>query len=1404
MLMALVVCPSAGAQGGQQKPGRIVTHYAITADNDYPSNDPEDWRLLGSNDDGQTWTLLDAELNQTFAERSQRRVFVITNQVAYNTYRLEVSRTFHETKMVEVAELELMGPVVGVVNESALDMAITASMEHPLMGPAFEAFDGDITTKWWDFGLDKDRPAWIQCRYTLGSERTVTNISQLVVTTRRTLIRNPLLDQAGQILSNLTAQATSSGRELTGYALTAAPDAPQRDPRDWRLLGSKDGGKTWDTLDVRLNEIFSARLQRQVFTLTKPVQYPVYRLQIDAVPGGSGADAIQLSELEPLHASNEPPSVAAAYGLVVSAQGENQPWEMIDKAFDGDPTTKWLDFARGRTNKTSWIQWQYLMGLNGVVANLNRLQISAHQSPRPFTLDLNGVVVYANADNDLGILDETGCELLRSSAPVAGVRLGDHVNLKGRLQFGSQHTLVSNPALAALGELPKVAEIRPGQVMPENVPFIRSAVRGRADMVSLGDFYTTVQLTSEAGQEHLLAKIPNPAHRLLGGLSGCRLEVQGVVESVFNQNGKRVAGIVWAGGLDQVRLLPPTDQEQEGWPEFAPTNPAPSDAPWGSLVRVRGTVGGLNPGECYFLAHGTNRLAVEFQPPLDLPLGAAIECAGLLARDGTKPVLLLARYLSGTSDTPEPPSKEGDAEHPITDLHQLCELESRHPDRNYNVKVRGVITYIDDRMGGFYLQNGDDALRVPTQLPAGLSAFIRQEGMYVELTGVAGNNWVSPSDFLTFLGKGSLPEPNRPSYDELMTGRDDDRWVELEGVVISVKAQLVVMVEGREMVVWVNKLDKTMQNNLLGSLVRIRGVCSAVFNNQTQRLGQRLLVPSSDTIEVLRAAPEDPLSQPTMPVGQLMQSASDYAEQTVHIIKTAGVVTYQDAGQFFVQDGAAGVRVVPRQRVKVAPGDRVEVAGLGKADGFSPMLIQATVCKTGQAALPEAKAVDLFEVGSGQQANAVRVAIEATFLASSINGNYLVLEMQHDKPRMVFNAYLPAGEDSRLPFEPGSKIKMTGVFKVKTEAALDYGQLTSSFDIFVNGVSDFVVLQRPPWLTAAHALWILSGLGAVLALALGWAGLLRRQVRARTSELSAEVEQRKRMQEQVEKTHNELMVASRQAGMAEVATNVLHNVGNTLNSVNISASVIVEKLQNIKSDNLSKVVSLLRDHLADISGFLTTDPKGRTVLGYLDQLAEHLKKQQAGALGEVQHLVKNIEHIKAVVSMQQNFVKAPGLIETFRVNEVVEDALQMNAEALVRHHLAIIRDFDPVPCLVSTDRHKVLQVLINLIQNAKQACEERGGPDQRITLRVRREDGRALISVADNGIGVAPENMERIYVYGFTTRKNGHGFGLHSSALAAQEMGGTLRAQSDGVGKGATFTLELPLGETPPPMFATD
>ncbi|MEN2394098.1 DAHL domain-containing protein [Pseudomonas halotolerans] len=301
---------------------------------------------------------------------------------------------------------------------------------------------------------------------------------------------------------------------------------------------------------------------------------------------------------------------------------------------------------------------------------------------------------------------------------------------------------------------------------------------------------------------------------------------------------------------------------------------------------------------------------------------------------------------------------------------------------------------------------------------------------------------------------------------------------------------------------------------------------------------------------------------------------------------------------------------------------------------------------------------------------------------------------------------------------------------------------------------------------------------------------INHELQSSNERLEERVEDRTRELMQAER---ELVEAARMAGMAEIATNVLHNVGNVLNSVNISADLVTRKLKNSKTLGLGKAVKMMNEHAEDLGRFITQDEKGKLLPRYFNELVESINAEQRLLVDELAQLTKSIDHIKEIVATQQTYAGAARLIEPLNVRDLFEDALRMNAGALSRHHVTVIKDFQDIPIIVG-DKHRLLLILINLISNAKFAMSNVSDHPREMTLSIRIVAQSTLcLSVKDRGEGIAPENQARIFNHGFTTRKDGHGFGLHSCALAAVEMNGRLYAQSDGPGQGALFTLEIPL-----------
>ena len=289
-----------------------------------------------------------------------------------------------------------------------------------------------------------------------------------------------------------------------------------------------------------------------------------------------------------------------------------------------------------------------------------------------------------------------------------------------------------------------------------------------------------------------------------------------------------------------------------------------------------------------------------------------------------------------------------------------------------------------------------------------------------------------------------------------------------------------------------------------------------------------------------------------------------------------------------------------------------------------------------------------------------------------------------------------------------------------------------------------------------------------------------------------DITERKRAEAELKNAQKKLVETAHREGMAEVATNVLHNVGNFLNSINISTALLTEKVSKSEITNLKKLAGIINEHIDDLGTFLTEDPRGKHIPVYLNEISKLLTDEQADIIIKIRALSENVQHIKDIVGMQQSHAKVSGLEMPTSLAELIEDAIQINSAGLQRHGSQLRREFEDLPN-VEIDKQRVLQILVNLISNAKYALSDSDKEEKILNVRLHKHgEDHIRIEVADNGIGISKENLTKIFSHGFTTKKHGHGFGLHSGALAAKEIGGSLTVHSDGIGQGATFILELP------------
>jgi len=297
------------------------------------------------------------------------------------------------------------------------------------------------------------------------------------------------------------------------------------------------------------------------------------------------------------------------------------------------------------------------------------------------------------------------------------------------------------------------------------------------------------------------------------------------------------------------------------------------------------------------------------------------------------------------------------------------------------------------------------------------------------------------------------------------------------------------------------------------------------------------------------------------------------------------------------------------------------------------------------------------------------------------------------------------------------------------------------------------------------------------------------ELRSSNETLTGEIAQRRRLEKA-------LVDTSRQAGMAEVATGILHNVGNVLNSVNISAEIMRENLDRSQLRNLNRTAELIKTQGDQFAHYVTEDPRGKLLPNFLISLAAALTAEHTAARQELAQLAKNVEHIKVIVAAQQGFAKVAGVIERVTPQELFDEAERIAQASVIRHGVEMVREYAaPIP--INLDRARALQILVNFLTNAIHAVKQNAPGSRRIVIRTAPSELGVAFSVIDNGIGIAAENLGRIFTHGYTTRRDGHGFGLHSGALAARLLGGQVRVESAGIGSGANFTVDLPLDFRP-------
>jgi two-component system, cell cycle sensor histidine kinase and response regulator CckA len=901
--------------------------------------------------------------------------------------------------------------------------------------------------------------------------------------------------------------------------------------------------------------------------------------------------------------------------------------------------------------------------------------------------------------------------------------------------------------------------------------------------------------------------------------SGDFVRMRCVYEPQFDRDGNLSEIDLWVGRLEDIQVTGSLATDPRFDIPIMPIQNIELDIPTGEVVRVEGVVRKNEPGQSVTIWDATGQVTVDSKQTQPLQLGERVEAIGYPYVEGVQQTLRTGVYRAEpVTNTTAFALMATPQDLPLCLAEEVRDLSPEDAARHLPVHLRAVVTWSHTNTPFAYVQDSSGGVRVMN--PRWDEPDTAKPGTIVILDGVT-----SDGDFVPVVtnavlhrdGWANMEDGEPVTVQQAMTGVEEGQWVEMRGFVRNVQlmsglARFELSTLNGEFQMWVPATESFESE--AGSIIQVSGVCSVIANERHQLTGIQIWTPDRKYIQIEEPAPPDVFALPLRPLASLRRFNTESAlNQRVH---TSGIVVLNVPGQFvYVQDGADSIFALSQQTNALRPGDRVEVVGFPDQEGQKFVLREAVYRQISGGPEPDAVALSAT--------NPVNANLEGLLVKTE---GVLLSQMEKEgETRLLirskdytFEASLKtAAHDGRdTPnFEPGSRVALTGVYETQSD---EYGK-PRSFLLHLRSLNDVQMLQHAPWWNLSRLLGVLVGVCAIFVIALTWGVLIARknamlnharaalqeandQLETRVAQRTQELEERVTAEEQARtelaRAQRDLMLASRQAGMAEVATGVLHNVGNVLNSINISTTVLREQTHQSQAQTLQKVADLLQQKNDQLANFLTTDPRGKMVPGFIGQVADQLKKDKETAARELEQLAKNVDHIKAVVSMQQSYAKVAHVVEQTSLVDLVEDAIQINLTDLTRHGIKIIRRFEALPS-IKVDKHKVLQILVNFIRNARFALDEGTEAERQLTITIAKDGAEhAKIQVHDNGVGIAPEHLTRIFSHGFTTRPNGHGFGLHLGAFSAREMGGSLNAASDGVGRGATFTLILPLNPPSP------
>ena len=649
---------------------------------------------------------------------------------------------------------------------------------------------------------------------------------------------------------------------------------------------------------------------------------------------------------------------------------------------------------------------------------------------------------------------------------------------------------------------PEPELVPPGQSLPQSADSQWAALEGLVTFAArAGRPGWELELSSPAA--HVRVELAEATGSYPALLANCRVRVTGLCRRAHTPDGQGIPGVLWVPDEQQLQVL---DVPPELWTATpvvplgtlaAATNPATAERLVHVRARVRRAGGGVP-----FLVDGTGSMALVLPQPGAKVAEQMVEVLGICRPAGSNLVLQSVFYRP-VKEAPESP-----AELPLlTTVEQIKRLKRSEALRGYPVRVRGTITWsagsavvIQDATAGIFVSE------VPVADADGLRA-----GESWEITGISFAQF-SPMILarrVLRLGLAPLPEPVRPTWDQLINGSLDTQFVELSGIVTGLRSNTVTLLtHGGKIKMDLPEARPEQLRQYDGTLIRVRGCLWAAKDESTHvfRIGEVEM--HNAAIAVDQPAPIDPFAAPRKRAAELL--LYDAEAGPFQRVAVSGLVIHRRGGEYYLMDGKDGLRFVPREASQLQPGDQVEVVGFPELGGPSPVLREAVARRTGHAPLPEASQLS-EDTLLASRFDSTRVRVRAQLVKVSVEQKDQVLSLQVGPRNFV--ARLNGPPEAGAALRVGSQLELTGAY-VGHGGDRAAGRDIDSFELLLNGPADIRVLAQPPWWTLRRLLAAVGVLVAVLGIALVWIGLLRRQVEQRTAQLKTQIHEREQAEYQ--------------------------------------------------------------------------------------------------------------------------------------------------------------------------------------------------------------------------------------------------------------------------------------------------